>query len=447
MPEILSSDSPQLITASLARLNDICNGHLCEMEEKGCTVEEILFYLDTYGEPEAPFAYLVEKSCRIDLAVQRYTASRSHSNTDVFNQGLLLPCLRSSRLEDLIVEMKRHDSSFHSWKNHFLAAAQLLETKLFWNCLYQFHCLTGDWIRAALVAIRRLFLSDLFSVETLVARTHLLEDVSSHLTQYLGRQIPQPPEGTPNDKQMPLWWPSMEVITLRKRVQLQLKVTAFLDACLKEGKLSGTLISVVQSVTQSPNIITLSSGEFQVNPSNVFLVPTLLGSRQYRCSSAVLVTCAGPESPAAFELSWRICNELRVRLDRYFRLSAFVLIRQGQVTAVIQLIQFLKARMTDQSIGFFDVDELLVECATLTQDRDKESKSPDTELIVQQIRQPACKIRAFINLGWLKAAYLLAVKNGLVADVIHIQQEATRLEQTAVLTLCDKWLRARNLAK
>ena len=57
MPEILSSDSPQLITASLARLNDICNGHLCEMEEKGCTLDEILFYLDTYGESEAPFAY------------------------------------------------------------------------------------------------------------------------------------------------------------------------------------------------------------------------------------------------------------------------------------------------------------------------------------------------------------------------------------------------------
>jgi hypothetical protein len=47
----------------------------------------------------------------------------------------------------------------------------------------------------------------------------------------------------------------------------------------------------------------------------------------------------------------------------------------------------------------------------------------------------------------LKAAYLLAVKNGQVADVIHIQQEATRLQQMAVLALCDKWLRARNIAK
>lgn len=436
------SDSPQLIVAMLARLGDICSGHLVELEDKHCTLEEILFYLETYGQPESPFAYLVERSGRIDMAVQRYAASDTYKLPDVFNQGLLLPCLRSGRLEDLLVEMKRQDASFHSWRSHLLSAAQLLESKSFWNCLYQFHCLTGDWIRAALVAIRRLYLNDLFSVETLVGRSHLLQDVSSHLSHYLGRQPAQPAEGVGSDKQLPLWWPANEVVTLRKSVQLQLKVTAFLDTCLREGKLSSSLLSVVQSLTQSQEAATSSSSDLNLGP-NVFRVPTLLGSRQYRCSSAVLVTCAGP-GEAAFELAWRICHEMRVRLDRYFRLSTFVLIRQDQITALVQLATFIKARMTDQSVGHFDMDELLVECATLAQDRDKESKSPSLELIVQQIRSPACKIRAFVNLGWLKAAYLLAVKNGLVADVMHIQQEATRLEQTAVLTLCDKWLRARN---
>ena len=446
---IMSSDSPQLIVATLARLGDICSGHLAELEEKNCTLEEILFYLDTYGEASSSFAYLVEKSCRIDMAVQRYAASRSHSLPDVFNQGLLLPCLRSSRLEDLLVEMKRQDASFHSWKSHLLAAAALLESKSFWNCLYQFHCLVGDWIRAALVAIRRLYLTDLFSVETLVARSHLLQDISSHLSAYLGKQPPQPTEGIESDKQVPLWWPVNEVITLRKTVQLQMKVTAFLDTCLKEGKLTKSLLTTVQSLTQSTDpAATVSPGDLSSSStaSGVFHVPTLLGSRQFRCSSAVLVTTANP-CETAFELAWRICCEMRVRLDRYFRLSAWVLIRQGQVPSLILLVGFIKLRMTDQSVGYFDMDELLVECATLAQDRDKEAKSPDMELIVQQIRQPKCKIAAFVNLGWLKAAYLLAVKNGLVADVISIQQEATRLEQTAVLTLCDKWLRARNAAR
>ena len=223
-----------------------------------------------------------------------------------------------------------------------------------------------------------------------------------------------------------------------------MKVTAFLDTSLKEGKLSSALLAVVKSVTQSSDGVNGSSGE--MNSSSVYLIPTLLGSRQFRCSSAVLVTCANPNI-LAFELSWKICSDLRVRLDRYFRLSAFVLIRLGLVPALISLVEFIKARMTSQSVGFFDIDELLVECATLVQERDKESKSPDLEQIVQQIKKPASKIRAFINLGWLKAAYLLAVKNGQITEVIHIQQEATRLQQTAVLTLCDKWLRARNAAK
>jgi hypothetical protein len=129
----------------------------------------------------------------------------------------------------------------------------------------------------------------------------------------------------------------------------------------------------------------------------------------------------------------------------YFRLSAFVLIRLGQVPALIQLADFLKTHMTSESVGFFDLDELLVECATLTQERDLGNNSPDLELIVQLIKKPVNKIRAFINLKWLKAAYLLAVKNGQTADIKQIQQEANRLQQTAVMALCDKWLRARHI--
>lgn len=443
---VFNCDNPQLIVASLTRLSDICAGHLVEVEDKNCILEEILFYLESYGQPESPCAYLVERSGRIDLAVQRFASSSRHQTTDVFNQGLLLPCLRSSKLEDLVIEMKRHDASFHSWKSHLLAATQMLETKCFWNSLYQLHCLSGDWIRASLIAIRRLYLSDLYSVETLIARSHLLEDIVVHLNQYLSRQASQLLEGE-NDKQLPLWWPASEVACLQKTVQLQMKVTTFLDTCLKEGKLSSTLLTVVKSVTQSSDGMSGPSGELSnSSSSSVYLIPTLLGSRQFRCSSAVLVTCANPDT-LAFELSWKICSDLRVRLDRFFRLSAFVLIRLGLVPDLIHLVEFIKARMTSQSVGFFDMDELLVECATLIQERDKESRSPDLDQIVQQIKKPVSKIRAFINLGWLKAAYLLAVKNGQIADVIHIQQEATRLQQTAVLTLCDKWLRARNATK
>lgn len=441
---VFNCDNPQLIVASLSRLSDICSGQFAEVEDKNCILEEILFYLDSYGQPESPYGYLVERSGRIDLAVQRYASSSRYQTPDVFNQGLLLPCLKASKLEDLVIEMKRHDSSFHSWKSHLLAAAQLLETRCSWNCLYQLHCLSGDWIRASLVAIRRLFLNDLFSIETLIARTDLLDDIASHLNHFLSRQTStiQGDVGGDSDKQLPLCWPPSEVSSLLKTVQLQKKVTSFLDACLKEGKISSELLAVVKSVTQSGESNNSSGG------GGVFLIPTLLGSRQFRCSSAVLVTCANPDT-RAFELSWQICTDLRVRLDRYFRLSAFVLIRRSQVTPLIHLVEYIKARMTSQSVvvGFFEMDELLVECATLVQERDKESRTPDLELVVQEIKKPACKIRAFINLGWLKAAYLLAVKSGQVADVIHIQQEATRLQQTAVLTLCDKWLRVRNVAK
>lgn len=394
---------------------------------------EVLYYLDTYGAPEASFVHLVEKTQRIDVAVNRFVASERAP--DVFNQGLLMPCLRAGKLEDLFVEMKRHDTSFQTWKRHLLAAAQLLESKGYWNCLYQLHCLSGDWIRASLVAIRRLYLNDLCSIETLVTRSHLLEDILAHLSAYLGRRAASPAPESEGESQLPLWWPANEVTNLQKTIRHQLKVTSFLDACSRAGKVTPALLKEVKTVTQPPEATESSSH---------YLVPTLLGSRHFRHSCAVLVTCAGHDA-IAFELSWQICCEYRVRLDRFFRQSSFVLIRLGLVPSLIELVEFVKSHMTEQSVGYFDLDELAVECATLVHERDKEAKNPDTEQVVQLIKKPACKIRALINVGWLKAAYLLAVKSGQVADVIHIKQEAIRLQQPTVLALCDKWLRARNV--
>ena len=416
-PSETISDRPELIISSLSRLNDICCGKFIEADktDENLALNEVLFYLESYASTESPYIYLIERMNRIDAAVQRFFVHIHDLPIDVFNNGLLLPCMKSSHIENLITEMKRHDSSFHAWKMHLLSAAHLLETKCLWNSLYQLYCLTSDHIRASLVAIRRLYLIDLFSIDTLTSRTELLEDISKHLIAYLVDEL-LTLEPEDQDKQVALWWPKHEVLSLKKTICLQLKVTAFLNKCYREEKLSNSLLAVFKSVTQPAD----SSSDI----SGAYLIPTLLGSRQDRCFSAVLVTVSSPDSNG-FELSWRICTEHRLRLDRYFRLSAFVLIKGNRVAAVVHLIDFLQSRMTTESVGFFEIEHLLVDCASLTQERDKENKTHDTEIIVQLIKQPTNKIRVFINLGWLKAAYLLAVKNGQASDVINIQQEAS----------------------
>ena len=426
------SDKPELVISSLARLNDICCGKFIEADkrDKNLVVNEVLFYLESYASSESPYAYLIERMGRVDTAVQRFFVHINDLSVDVFNTGLLLPCMKSSHVEYLVTEMKRYDNSFRAWKMHLLSAAHLLEMKCLWNSLYQLYCLTNDHIRASLVAIRRLYLTDLFSIDTLVTRTELLEDIANHLTAYLADElvILEPED---QDKQVVLWWPKHEVHLLQKTICLQLKITAYLNKCYREEKLSNNLLAVIRSATQP--------ADSTCDKTGAYLIPTVLGSRQDRCFSAVLVTVSSPDSNG-FELSWRICTELRLRLDRYFRLSAFVLIKRNRVAAVVHLIDFLQSRMTTESVGFFEIEQLLVDCASLTQEKDKENKTHDTEIIVQLIKQPTNKIRVFINLGWLKAAYLLAVKNGQVSDVIHIQQEASRLNHHTVLTLCNKWL-------
>jgi hypothetical protein len=54
------------------------------------------------------------------------------------------------------------------------------------------------------------------------------------------------------------------------------------------------------------------------------------------------------------------------------------------------------------------------------------------------------------SFSWIYRCYVGTCSNREKLDMVHIQQEAIppiRLEQTAVVALCDKRLRARNVAK
>lgn len=434
--KITVPDQPQLVMVSLARLRSICTGNLV-IGVQDSVLDEILFYLATYGSEESPYVYMVERG-HIEGATQRFFNQIDSMPVSVFNLGLLLPCLRAGRLADLLLELKRHDDSLQVWKPYLLGAAQLLETKSYWNCLYQLHCLSGDHLRAGLTAMHHLYLGDLFTIESFLARAGLLKEILIHLQCYLSNPPVEPKEERPDDY-WPLWWPASEATSLECTVHLQLQLTEFIDPFFREGRLTSALLAVMKSVTQSYQ-------DHSSTTSVDYQIPSLLGSRSDCCASAVLVTVISPSS-SGFELSWKICSEQHIRLDRYFRMSAFILIKQFQVPALIRLVDFVKQRMTPTSIGFFDVEELLVECASLVQDRDKEHKSKDTESIVQQIKKPIIKVQTYINLGWLKSAYILAVQNKLMSEVINIQQEADRLQQTAVLTLCNRWLASRNAPK
>jgi hypothetical protein len=67
-------------------------------------------------------------------------------------------------------------------------------------------------------------------------------------------------------------------------------------------------------------------------------------------------------------------------------------IRHGQVPALIQLVEFIKGR----TVGWlFEHGRSSSRMRHLVQERDKESRSPDPEVIVQYIKKPASKIHGF----------------------------------------------------
>ena len=428
-----------LIVSSLARLNDICSGRFYSKDDGDGSTNEILFYLRKYTSAESCYIYLVERLGRIGQAVGEFFHQINQLAPDVFVRGLLLPCLRSGRLEQLIADMRRHDDSLHAWRSCLLAGSQFLESKSLYNSVYQFYCLAGDHIRACLTAIRKIFFDDLFTVQTYLARCELLEEMLAHLDQVHEQLEQQQPQE--KMQQWPLCWPAHEVDSLRRTIQLQMLLTKTLDQCYRKGKVSDDVLVLLKKCTQ------VGGGSASAADADVSdYIPSLFGSRNDRCAAAALVTVVSATNDT-FEIAWTICQELRLRVDRYFRMSSYVLIKLFQVNSLVALIDFIALKMSSVACNDFDLDMLLVECAVLVHERDENSKRSDVELIVQQIKKVDAKIQAYIQLGWLKAAYLLAVKNALSGDVLRVQHEAARLQQTAVLTLCNKWLSARNTHK
>ncbi|GFO26047.1 Zinc finger fyve domain-containing protein 26-like [Plakobranchus ocellatus] len=64
----------------------------------------------------------------------------------------------------------------------------------------------------------------------------------------------------------------------------------------------------------------------------------------------------------------------------------------------------------------------------------------ESDILIQLLRKDGNKINAFILVGKLRSAYLLAVKRERVEDVQRIAGAAQRLNQSAVTNICKKWL-------
>lgn len=118
-----------------------------------------------------------------------------------------------------------------------------------------------------------------------------------------------------------------------------------------------------------------------------------------------------------------------------YRLTGRALIHLNQfntVDQITQLLQCIRASRQDENISLCDD----VAGACIRSCTNPELIDPLIKLLSNDIN----KIDAYILIGKLRSAYLLAINLNRVGDVTRVMEAAARTNQDKIKTICEMWL-------
>ncbi|CAH1262608.1 ZFYVE26 [Branchiostoma lanceolatum] len=392
--------------------------------------QECLYYLQMYGTHLHLINFYYSHS-KLPKAV-KYILDK-HCSPDVFIEGLLVPCLSRAQLPKLQDQMVMFDPTLAKWATYLTAACRYLNKNNRNYSLYQFQIFMKDYVRAAMTCIR--FFSARASTYTeLFDRLHHLASAKQHLTTVLeeqhsdnmgsktaGRHSPVltgQSAGWGEDSKEPSIKMTMSRPELNRHINtitLQTDVTKFLHRCMT---LSQKGASSLVGETASPGNL-----------------PSLFGNNKVKSEVACMVLLGGTHIQDGFGLAFRIIQDFHLNATLVYIQAGRTLAKQKQYKEITQLLQCVEeSGLSDEQSW----DEIIGACLLVVADDPGQSK--EAESLIKRIRSDANKINAYILCGKLKSAYLIAVRGERVDDIRRIAGTAERHGQSAVKSICDKWL-------
>ncbi|XP_078590684.1 zinc finger FYVE domain-containing protein 26-like isoform X2 [Branchiostoma floridae x Branchiostoma japonicum] len=392
--------------------------------------QECLYYLRTYGTHLDLINFYY--SCNKLPKAVKYILDK-HCSPEVFIEGLLVPCLSRAQLPKLQDQMVMFDPTLTKWATYLTAACRHLNKNNRNYSLYQFQIFMKDYVRAAMTCIR--FFSARASTYTeLFDRLHHLASAKQHLTNVLEEQhsdsmgsktagghspvLTGRSAGWGEDSKEPSMKMAMSRPELNRHINtitLQTDVTKFLHRC------------VTLSQKGAPSV----AGEV-ASPGSL---PSLFGNNKIKSEVACMVLLAGTHIQDGFGLAFRIIQDFHLNGTLVYIQAGRTLAKQRQYKEISQLLQCVEeSGLSDEQSW----DEIIGACLLVVADDPGQSK--EAESLIKRIRSDANKINAYILCGKLKSAYLIAVRGERVDDIRRIAGTAERHGQSAVKSICDKWL-------
>lgn len=195
--------------------------------------EESLFYLMNYGG-SLEFLIFFMKNNFVQQAL-RYCLAQQVPY-EIFIQQVVIPTVKTGKLEDLIELMKKMDSSLVMWKDHIMAICKHLERHRGFNCLYQLQIMTGDYVRAAMTCIK-FYLDGSGNYSELNSKSHHLVDAKNHLQAELEKAEQKKVEAPEIGRRdgIALTWDLKAINAHINLISLQLEISKYLAKCESEG--------------------------------------------------------------------------------------------------------------------------------------------------------------------------------------------------------------------
>ncbi|XP_058811668.1 zinc finger FYVE domain-containing protein 26 homolog [Topomyia yanbarensis] len=383
--------------------------------------EESMFYLLSYGAHHDNISFLIKH--RQILSAMKYTLMQQ-VDPEVFLQTIILPFLKTGRLETVIQVMSSMDETLLIWKNYIIHTCRYLETNRMLNCLYNLQLLLRDPIRASMTCVR-FYSMDAKNFIDLEANTFHLKNSVAHLQAELElcnwEEISVESFGDRSETHKSLLM-KMEPKELNNHINTilrQLEVTKFLANCeSKERDVIGLI----------PKLFIESSK-----------IPTLFGTTHERLQLAVLILICGQNIEEGFGLSYRVIQDFNLNSLRVYGLAAKYFISHTKVEEVEKLLQAIISNSSPTVDTSSFCDELVkvsVETAVTIHGNSAQIKTA-LEALIKRISDVGLKIHCYIVTGQLKTAYLLANKTGRIGDIRKISRQAEVLNQVHVKRLCE----------
>ncbi|XP_067895528.1 zinc finger FYVE domain-containing protein 26 isoform X2 [Heterodontus francisci] len=369
--------------------------------------QECLFYLQTYGTNLAIISFYMRHNCMRE-ALQHLLDKGCPE--EVFMRGIFIPSYETGKLHALENLMENMDPSLERWSCHLIASCKHLQTRGFFNILYDLQRFMKDHMRAAMTCIR-FFSHKAESYRALGAKQDWLIEAKSHLKTYLQEMSSRSSSRKKIVNSFRKKMSAADVSRYINTIELQIEVTKFLHRCENSGT----------STTSGP-------------PANLF------GNNKMKTEVACKVLLGGKNIEEGFGISFRVIQDFQLNAAAVYDKAAKHLLQHRKFC---QIRQLLKCVSESGVASGDDTDNLLIR---FIEGGDEQlSQSKDLEKLILEMKKDENKIKAFMLCNKYRSAYLVAVKLEPV-QAVHVVREvlaaAERAEDELIPKICRDWLKS-----